>query len=137
MKKLIEKRSTTLALYAIISVLILLLSFLLMFAKIWEVHACLFISTVMNVGYLSLILFWGVNKNSKTSVEKPGSMALFTILRTLCELISIFLCALVMYFFPSKVFANNEKLQFLFVLVALVPHAIALYLCMAHSKVEA
>mgnify|MGYP003290215893 CR=1 FL=1 len=137
MKKLVLKRSTTLLIYAIISLSISLLSLLFLIAKIWEVSAILFISSIMNFIYLVLILYWGVDKNSKTSIEKPISVFVFSLLRILCELISILSSALIIYFVPSSIeFAGDSRLRFLYVLLALIPHAIALFLCMMHSKVE-
>ena len=122
MKKLFKSKKSTLVLYSIVNLVIALASLFFLFINVYEISMVLFIATLFNVGYLALILFYG-NKNEDKSLAETKSVVVFAFIRSIIEIASLVICAILIYFIPSMISdVTYNKYRILFVILNLVPY---------------
>lgn len=134
MKKLFKSKKSTLVLYSIVNLVIALASLFFLFINVYEISMVLFIATLFNVGYLALILFYG-NKNEDKSLAETKSVVVFAFIRSIIEIASLVICAILIYFIPSMISdVTYNKYRILFVILNLVPYFGAIFCFELNTK---
>jgi len=138
MNKLFANSRKTLIAFIILNGTITLLSLFLMFLKIWEASFVLLVSTLFDSVYLMLILNFGRNKENKNGLMNSKNVLVFTILRTMIEIVSLTTCALGIYFIPSWIAVGDsyEKFKYAYILLGLIPYITAILFFYLNAKVE-
>jgi hypothetical protein len=102
--------------------------------NVYEVSMVLFIATLFNIGYLALILFYG-NKNEDKSLAETKSVVVFAFIRSIIEIASLVICAILIYFIPSMISdVTYNKYRILFVILNLVPYFGAIFCFELNTK---
>lgn len=134
MKKLFKSKKSTLILYSIVNLVIALASLFFLLMNVYEVSMVLFIATLFNIGYLALILFYG-NKNEDKSLAETKSVVVFAFIRSIIEIASLVICAILIYFIPSMISdVTYNKYRILFVILNLVPYFGAIFCFELNTK---
>ncbi len=134
MKKLFKSKKSTLILYSIVNLVIALASLFFLLMNVYEVSMVLFIATLFNIGYLALILFYG-NKNEDKSLAETKSVVVFAFIRSIIEIASLVICAILIYFIPSIISdVTYNKYRILFVILNLVPYFGAIFCFELNTK---
>jgi len=137
MKKLFKTHKGTLITYLVFNGLVLLLSFLFFLSNIYEASFVLGVSTIFDAGYLYLILNFGKNREEEKRLNNSKNVLVFTILRTMIEVVSLGVCALGIYFIPSLITNDTyAKLRYVFVFLGLIPYFSAVFMFYLNSKIE-
>jgi hypothetical protein len=136
MKKLFKSKKSTLILYSIVNLVIALASLFFLLMNVYEVSMVLFIATLFNIGYLALILFYG-NKNEDKSLAETKSVVVFAFIRSIIEIASLVICAILIYFIPSMISdVTYNKYRILFVILNLVPYFGAIFCFELNTKYD-
>jgi hypothetical protein len=138
MNKLFSSSKNTLISFIVLNGTISLLSLFLFFIKVWEASFVLFVSTIFDFLYLLVILNFGRNKEGKNGLMNSKNVLVFTILRTMIEIVSLAICALGIYFLPSWIVINDsyEKFKYAYILLGLIPYITAILFFYLNAKVE-
>src|SRR5574344_73883 len=137
MNQLFKSKRNTILCYLVFSVVITLLSLFLLFVNVWEASFILSVSTVFDFFYLLIILNFGKSHDGKNGLEKGKNVLVFTIFRTMIEIVSLAICALGIYFIPSLIDeASYLKYRYAFIILGLLPYMSAILFFYLNSKAE-
>jgi len=135
MKQFIANKRNTVLLYIGITVLITLLSLFLLLINIYEASLVLGISSVFNLFYLLIVLFFGASNDPKKGLSNGKNAFVFVVLRSMIEVVCLALCAVCVYFIPALRGGDTfARFRVLFIALSLIPYSITLVLFYLNAK---
>lgn len=129
-------KKKSLVIYSLICLGLILISLFFLFLKLYEIPVILTIGSIFSFLYLIIIFYFGGNKDNQT-LKSYGTVGIFTVVRSLTQVIGLALSTVFLYFAPSLVFIdNNYKFKFLLLGLNLIPYFLCILIYYLNVKGE-